>query len=202
MEARIPVSEADHDQIQPWHVEQSQELLDCRIFKVRRESEHTADGTKHGDFYVLDAPDWVNIVPITPDRQLVCVVQYRHGSRHIAIETPAGLVEAGEAPEAAAARELREETGYSARSLQVLGQLYANPAFLNNRVTVILARDVTLTDPTAWDEHEELELRLVPVENIPDMLARGEVENSVSALALGWYLLHTHGILPPQETDD
>lgn len=193
------MSEQEHPTIKPWHVEQSEELLDCRIFKVKRESAHTADGKKRGDFYVLDAPDWVNIVPITPDGHVVCVVQYRHGSRHIAIETPAGLVEQGEAAEVAAARELREETGYSAQSLHVLGHLYANPAFLNNHVTVILAQNVSLTDPTAWDEHEEIALQLVPVADIPGMLARGEVENSVSALALGWYLLHAHGILPDQK---
>ena len=182
--------------ILPWQVEQSEALHDCRIFTLRCEFARSPISGKSGHFYVLDAPDWVSIVPVTDAGAIVCVVQYRHGSRRISLETPAGMVEPGEPVEAAAARELLEETGYTARSFTVLGHTYANSAFMNNRFTVVLAEGVTLTDPTAWDEHEELELRLVPVEEVPGLLARGEVENTSAALALSWYLLSMHGLLP------
>ena len=185
--------------IQPWIVEQSENVLDGRIFTVRRERARSPTNGTIGDFYVLDAPDWVCVVPVTTDGRLICVAQYRHGSRRIALETPAGLVDPGESVEKAAARELREETGYSARSFTTLGQTYANPAFMTNHFTAVLAEGATLTDPTAWDEHEELELRLVPVDDIPGLLARGEVENSMSNLALSWYLLHRHGIVRPRD---
>ncbi len=184
------------DEIQPWYVERSEPMQDCRIFTVKRELAHSPDGEKSGHFYVLDAPDWVGVVPITTDGHVVCVLQYRHGSRRVALETPAGLLNPGEPVEAAAARELREETGYSARSFKILGSTYANSAFMTNHFTAVLAEGVTLTDPTAWDEHEEIQVKLIPVDEIPRLLADGLIENTSSNLALSWYLLHLHGILP------
>lgn len=185
--------------LQPWEVDRSEYLQDCRIFRLRRDHAISPATGKQGDFYVLDAPDWVSLVPITDDGMLICVAQYRHGSQRISLETPAGLVETGEAPEEAAARELREETGYAARSMSVLGRTFANSAFMTNHMTAILAEGCTLKDPTAWDEHEELELRLIPVSEIPQLLASGTIENTSSALALSWYLLYMAGILKPDQ---
>ncbi len=188
-------------QIQPWIVEQTEELKDCRIFKLNREIVRSPASGKRGEFFILDAPDWVNIVPVTPDGQIVFVAQYRLGSHHVSFETPAGMVEPGEQVEAAAARELREETGYSARSFTFLGRTFANPAFMTNHFTALVAEGVTLTDPTKWDEHEELELRLVPADQIGQMLSTGAVDNSFTVLALSWYLLHQHDLIQPRRAD-
>jgi 8-oxo-dGTP pyrophosphatase MutT (NUDIX family) len=184
--------------IEPWIVEQTEELKDCRIFTLNREIVRSPATGKRGEFFILDSPDWVNIIPVTADGQIVFVAQYRLGSRQISLETPAGLINPGEAVEAAAARELREETGYTARSWKVLGHTYANPAFMTNHFTAVVAEDVTLTDPTAWDEHEELEMRLISSDQVADLIATGAVDNSFSVLALSWYLLYKQGVLQPR----
>lgn len=186
----------DTNDIQTWNVERDEEVLDCRIFRVHREHARTTDGSKQATFYVLHAPHWINVIPITEEGELVCVRQFRHGSHRIALETPAGLSDPDEAPLDAAARELREETGYSTSSMRVLTHFYANPAFLDNQVTVVLAENVTLTDPTAWDEHEEIAVELVPLQDIADRLVRGDFENGVTIAALSWFLLYRQGVLP------
>jgi 8-oxo-dGTP pyrophosphatase MutT (NUDIX family) len=140
------------------------------------------------EFYVLDSPDWVSIVPITADDQVLLIAQYRHGSDQIALETPAGLIDDGEDVLAAAARELREETGYSAQNLRILTQTDANPAFMTNRFSAVLAEGCTLTEPTAWDEHEEIEPVLVPLAELPGLLRSGKIRNTYSVLPLCWYL--------------
>lgn len=174
--------------IEPWTIETSDELFDARIFKLRRNHSRLAKANRSADFYVLDSPDWVSVVPITPDNQVLLVAQYRHGTGEVSLEIPAGMLEPGEEVLAAAQRELREETGYSAQSWRMLTQTDANPAFMTNRFTAVLAQPATLTDPTAWDEHEELEPVLVPLADIPTMLQTGQIRNTYTVLPLCWYL--------------
>ena len=172
-----------------WQIERSEELVDARIFKVRRDYSRNPATGKTSQFYVLDSQDFVNILPITPDGQVLLVAQFRHGTGRVSLETPGGLVEPGELPEAAAARELREETGYTASAFRYLGSSDVNPAFMNNRFTAIVAEHAVQTDPTAWDEHEELEPRLVPLSQIPQLVRDGTITNPYSLLPLCWYLL-------------
>jgi 8-oxo-dGTP pyrophosphatase MutT (NUDIX family) len=162
--------------------------LDARIFKVLRNRSRLQGTERHADFFVLDSADWVSVVPITADNQVLMIAQYRHGSGQISLEIPAGLVEKDEDVLAAAARELREETGYTAHALRILTQTDANPAFMNNRFTAVLANGATLTDPTAWDEHEEIALVLVPLAELPDLLHSGTIRNTYTVLPLCWYL--------------
>lgn len=180
--------ESGHD-IPSWQIERSEPVADCRIFKVRRDTSRVPGTDRTSDFFILESPDWVNILPITPDGKVLLVAQYRHGTNMISLETPGGLIEPDETPIEAAARELREETGYTARSFRVLGETDANPAFMTNHFTAVLAEGAVQTDPTAWDEHEELAPRLVPLAELPALIRSGAIRNTYSMLPLCWYLL-------------
>jgi len=147
------------------------ELADMHIFKA---SERTSLGPhgKSGRFIVLDAPDWAVVVPALERdgrRFILAVRQFRHGAGVSMSEFPGGVVEPGEAPEVAAARELLEETGYRAARVIAIGSCNPNPAFMANTFHVFAAEGLSLVAAQSLDEHE-----LVDVEEIPEdeLLAR------------------------------
>ena len=112
--------------ITPWPRESSEYLADCRIFKVRKDRvTDPRTGAGH-EMFVLEHPNWVNILPLTNDDQIVLVRQWRQGTRTVELETPGGMVDPGETPEDCARRELLEETGYQADTLTVIGRVNAN----------------------------------------------------------------------------
>src|SRR5487761_2725509 len=103
--------------IKLWKQISSKLLGDFRIFKLRSDLKISPRTGKEHDFFILDSVNWVNVVAVTPDQQLVMVEQYRHGSNTVELETPGGMRDAGEpAPRAAAARQWREEPGYAGRN--------------------------------------------------------------------------------------
>jgi len=141
------------------------------------------------EFVVLEAPTWVNIVPITAEGHVVLVEQYRHGIDTFTLEIPGGMVAPGEDPRSAAERECREETGYASEEpAQLLGINYPNPAFLTNTCYSYLWRGCRRIAEPRWDRHEELAVRLVPLEELPELVRRGQIRHSLVLLALFWFL--------------
>jgi len=174
-------------------IERSRDLLArCGIFDLYR-SRRTAPDGREGDFHVLEAPDWVNVVPVVRDRErgpcFLMVRQHRHGADLVTTEFPAGLVEPGEDPRAAAVRELAEETGRRARRLTPIGRVAPNPAFMTNWCTTFLAEDLEPSPAARPDELELLETRLVPVDELVAKAGTGEYVNSLVVVALAWFLL-------------
>ncbi|RKX87446.1 MAG: NUDIX hydrolase, partial [Spirochaetes bacterium] len=118
-----------------WENLESETQYDAGIFRLRTVRRRSPDGEK-APFVSVDAPDWVTIIPELEGgdkSEFLMVRQYRHGSEMVEMEFPAGVIDPGEKPAEAAARELLEETGYKAKELREIGSVSPNPAFMTNR---------------------------------------------------------------------
>jgi ADP-ribose pyrophosphatase len=170
--------------LRPWVRRRLETLQSYRVFEVKRGEWDDASGQPRGDAYVIHCSDWCNVVAVTPDDHVLLVWQYRFGTDSMSLEIPGGVIDPGEAPEAAAARELREETGYVADSLEPLVTVDANPAIQNNRCFTFVARGARLRAATSFDAQEELESVLVPAARLADLLDGGQVRHSLVQGAL------------------
>ena len=167
-----------------WEVLKSERRYRCGIFAVRCDASRSLGSGQEQDFHVIETSDWVNVVPLTRDRQVVMVRQFRHGIRDLTLEVPAGMIDAAdESPAVAARRELREETGYACDGLVPLGVVHPNPAILNNRCHMFAAYDVELAGPPQWDGTEEITVETVPLAAIPNLIRSGEISNALTLVA-------------------
>ncbi|HEX8692748.1 MAG TPA: NUDIX hydrolase [Longimicrobium sp.] len=175
------------DRPQPWTVVEEDDCGDFEMFRVRRlRARSPRDGSEH-DFHVAEAPDGVTVIALTPDGRAVLVEQYRMGTRQATLETPSGIVDEGERPEEAAARELREETGYGGGAgPEVIGSFQINPSWQRGRVYVAVARGVERVGRKDQDAGEDTHVRLVPAADLARMAAEGEIGSAavIAALAL------------------
>ncbi len=174
----------------PWPQVALEPLADCRVFRVSRSWVREPRGGRTHPFYRLDAADWVNVVPLTPEGQVVMVRQFRHGSRSFTLEIPGGIIDPGESPEAAASRELLEETGYRGVSLRPLGDTNPNPALFGNRVHTFLAEDCQPVGTVQNPGLEETVVELVRQQDIPARLRCGDIDHALVIAALHWWSLH------------
>lgn len=171
------------EKVEIWQREYSKQVADCRVFKVREDfSRRENDGTEFS-FFVVESPDFVNIIALTKSEEVVLIEQYRHGTEEIELEVPGGLVDAGEPPETAARRELTEETGYSADEFVYLGRTRPNPAIQSNWIYHFLAKDCEKTAEAAFDEHENAVTILVPMDEIPHLIEKERINHSMVVAA-------------------
>ena len=157
------------------------------IFNINLVRRKSAAG-QTGRFVVVDAPDWVCVVPFVqrdPDH-VYTVRQFRHGSGKVTLEFPAGVVDSGEAPDAAARRELLEETGCETRTLVHIGSVNPNPAFMSNRLHTYAALDLTKVQDQNLDSLELLDLETTPLDDIQDRAGSGEYDNGILLITLQW----------------
>ncbi|MBO7305995.1 MAG: NUDIX hydrolase, partial [Bacteroidales bacterium] len=115
-----------------WKILSSEYLFKRPWLTARKDVVQLPDGRVNNEFYVLEYPDWVNVIAITKEDKMVMIRQYRHGLRRTSFELVAGVIEDGENPMDAAKRELLEESGYAGGQWQEFMQLCANPSTTNN----------------------------------------------------------------------
>jgi ADP-ribose pyrophosphatase len=173
--------------IKPWPCIQSRSNDSFRVFSIRTDTTVSPrTGTQH-DFYVIESEDWINVIPLIADHHVVMIRQYRHGARKVTLEIPGGLVDPGDTPEKAAARELLEETGYQAEGLIQIGVVNPNPALFNNRCYTYVARNVKKTHDAVLDQAEDIEVVLIPLSDIPELIQNGEIDHAMVVTAFYWY---------------
>jgi ADP-ribose pyrophosphatase len=159
-------------------------LATTRVFTVQSVRYRHPVRQAERDFFVINAPDWVNVLALTPDRHLVLVRQFRYGADDFSLEIPGGVMDPGEDPLAAGLRELREETGFGGGTARVLGTVQPNPAIQSNRCHIVLVEQVVPTAPMAWDHDEEIELLTLPVDEVLTLARKGGITHSLVLNAL------------------
>lgn len=175
--------------VKAWKLISTEKDRSFKIFDLRVDRALSPRTNVEHDFYILESADWVNVIPLTEDNNIVLIRQYRHGTRQITLEIPGGIIEPGDTPDEGARRELREETGYRESEMIYLGMVHGNPAFLNNQCHTYLARDVYPAGPQEPDEKEDIEIVVRPFDEIPGLIREGKITHSLVVAALYRYYM-------------
>lgn len=147
-------------------------------------------------FSLIDCADWVNVLALTADDRVVLLRQFRPGANRVCLEIPGGLIDPGEDPCAAAARELAEETGYTGSSWELIGKVAPNPAIQNNALYTVLARGVARTQPPTPDDGEVLAVETASLADCRRLILAGEIEHALVVVAFAHLALRSGDLRP------
>lgn len=175
------------EKAESWKRISSEQIADCRVFKVREDLCERESDKMQSTFFVLENPDWVNIIAVTASGEVVLIEQYRFGTEEIILEVPGGMIDENESPEIAARRELLEETGFSSDEFILLGKSHPNPAIQNNSIYHYLALNCEKTEETKFDEHESVFTKLFSFKEIKNLILEGKITHSL-VIAAFYYL--------------
>jgi 8-oxo-dGTP pyrophosphatase MutT (NUDIX family) len=158
------------DRVGRWQSVESAWAFRSGFLSIRRDRCRLPDGRLSPDMYFMELRSFAMTVAITPGGDVLLSREYKHGTGDVAHTLPAGFIEPGEAPLAAARRELREETGYDAETFEPLGEFFVFPSLSGARGHFFLARDARLVAAPHPDEFEEIEVVPVPLVTLRDDL--------------------------------
>ena len=170
----------------PWTTLASETLLSRWWLTLRADRVRLPGGHVIDEYHVVEAPDWACALALTDDGHAVLVEQYRHGIGRTLLELPAGALDAGEGPEAAARRELREETGYAADRWDALGRLAAEPGRQTSYGHVFVAHGCRPVAAPDRDAAEDQRVRLVPAGDLVGLVEAGRIAHATHAAAVFW----------------
>ena len=174
--------------IRDWPVISREQIGDFGLFALTQKKVRSPRTGEIQEVQALQFPDWVLILALTPQENVVMVRQFRHGTERVCLELPGGLVDPGDdTPELSAQRELLEETGYQANEVKLLGECCPQPAILTNKCIFYLARNAVRVQTQDLDAGEDIEILEVPLKEIAAKIRNEEIDHGMVLLAFFFF---------------
>lgn len=175
-------------QNRPWRVLESKPLLNLGPWlNVRQELVELPNGKQIPTWFVMDFPNWINVIAITREGEFVMIDQYRHALGETHYELVAGVVDPGETPLEAAKRELMEETGFGGGEWSSFMTLSPNPTNHTNMSYTFLATGVERLGAPHQEETEDIHQHLLTRDEVRELLGNGEIVQALHAAPLWKY---------------
>lgn len=176
--------------IESWKTEQERIIAGTKIFELVQRDMILSSEEHQASFSVLKAPDWINVMALTEDKQVILVEQYRYGLEEPTLELAGGVCDPGERPLETSKRELLEETGYASSKWVSLGKVSSNPAMQDNYTHSFLALDCEKIAEQKLDGNERIQVHLIPLDQFLDFVHTGVIHHSLVAATTAKYLLY------------
>ena len=181
----------EHDD-KKWEILESEYLIRRPWLTARRDHVRLPDGVENKEYYVLEYPDWVNVIAITVDGKFVMERQYRHGLQWTGYEICAGVCESGENPLEAAKRELCEETGFGGGEWKLQMTISANTSTMTNVYHCFVATGVERISEQHLEATEDISVHLLTVDEVRNLLVGNEIRQALMAAPLWKYFAEQH----------